>query len=118
MADQDAALFKDIERAGPELERRLLASVSVQDGLVLVHDPIMGKVVSYVLPTSSPWVISCGIGLSVIFGSAVSGDGSSIGNEVEIHLSLDFIEQDKCAVLAPRLGRRLKALLQERGNSP
>lgn len=98
----------------PELERRLLSSVSVQEGLVTIHDPIMGNVVSYVLPTNLPWVISCGmVGMSIAFGTSVSGDSSSVGNEIEISLAHGVASQDVCAILAPQIGRRLKAMLRE-----
>jgi hypothetical protein len=113
VADQDAALLKNLGNAGLELERRLQKGMSVDDGLVFVRDPLMGSIASYVLPTSSPWVISCGVvGISVLFGTAVSGDGSSVGNDVEIHLASTFVNQDQCAVLTPPLGRQLKLMLE------
>jgi hypothetical protein len=110
--DEEAALLKDIQRAMPELERRLRERMSVQDGLILVIDP-EGLVTSYVLPTNSPWVISCGFGLSVVFGTAVSGDGSSVDNDVKIHLTQSLVTQDACSVLAPQLGRRVRDMLRE-----
>jgi hypothetical protein len=113
MMDEDRALLKDIGRAGPEIARRLIKSVSVQDGLVIVRDPLTAGFFTYVLPASSPWIVSCGVGLSVIFGSAVSGDGSSVGNEVEVRLVTAPVDQNACAVLAPQLGKRLKAMLQD-----
>jgi hypothetical protein len=113
LLDEETELMKDPGPAGRELERRLLNSVSVQDGLVVIRDPLTAGLFTYVLPTTSPWVISCGIGLSVAFGTAVSGDGSSVGNEVQIHLVQTFVNQEACSILAPQLGRRLKALLQE-----
>jgi hypothetical protein len=119
---EDAALLKDLGRAGAELERRLLKSVSIQDGLVLVRTT--AGYFTYVLPTTAPWVISCGAGLSVTFGTAVSGEASSDGNEVEIHVGNDVqihlivapVDPDACAVLAPQLGQRLKAMMQETRN--
>jgi hypothetical protein len=119
--DEDAALLKDIGRAGPELERRLLQSLKVEDGLIFVRDPnpVLARVASFVLPASSPWVISCGIsGISVTFGSAISGDGSSVSNDVELFLARTIIEPDDCGVLGSRLGKRLKAVLQEPPRSP
>jgi hypothetical protein len=115
--NEDAELLKDLGRAGPELERRLLKSVSIQDGLVIVHDPLMAELFTYVLPTNSPWMISCGVGLTVTFGNAVSGDQESTDNEVKLHLATTFLPSDACAVLAPQLGKRLKAMLQEHLNS-
>jgi hypothetical protein len=110
--DPDTELMNDVGTAGPELERRLLSSVSVQDGLIIVRAPSPGD--TYVLPDNSPWIITCGReGVSVTFGSAVSGDRSYVGNDVQLDLAMTFIGQADCAILAPQLGRRLKALLQD-----
>jgi hypothetical protein len=110
--DSDRLLLKDVAVAGQEFERRLVASVRHQDGLLLVSDPVMGRIQSYVLPANTPWVIACGIGLSVVLGSSVSGDGSSAGNDVQVHLTYGMIDQKDCAVLGPRLGQRLKSIVQ------
>jgi hypothetical protein len=107
---EDVALLQDVTRAGPELERRLMASIRVQDGLLLVNDPVIGHLVSYVMPANSPWVLSCGIGLSVVFGNSVSGERSSVGNDVEVRLTQEIVAQKDCAVLGPRLGRHLMAI--------
>src|SRR5271167_4484065 len=101
--DEDTALLKDTARAGPELERRLLASVQVQDGIVAVRDPVMRAIETNFLPTTTPWVLECGIGLSIVFGSSVSGDGSSTRNDVEVNLTSGIVDQESCAVLGPRL---------------
>jgi hypothetical protein len=109
--DPDTELMKDLGEASPELERRLLNTVSVQDGLVIVHVTSLDD--TYVLPANSPWVITCGrSGIWVTFGSAVSGDTSSVGNDVQIELTNAFVNQGDCAVLAPSLGRRIKAMVQ------
>lgn len=50
----DADLMLDIGRAGTELERRLSGTVRAQDGLVIVHDPVTGKYISYVLSPNTP----------------------------------------------------------------
>jgi hypothetical protein len=108
--DPDMELMKDAGTAGPELEKRLADSISVQDGLIIVR----ATRDMHVLPDNSPWVITCGSeGVSVTFGSAVSGDGSYVGNDVELDLTMIFIGQADCGTLAPQLGRRLKAMLQE-----
>ena len=110
--DPDIELMNEPGTAGPELEKRLVASVSVQDGLIIVRALLSGD--TYVLPDNSPWVITCGSeGVSVTFGSAVSGDGSRVGNDVELNLTIIFMSQANCGTLAPQLGRRLKAMLQE-----
>ena len=110
--DLDIELMNEPVTAGPELEKRLVASVSVQDGLIIVRALSSGD--TYVLPDKSPWVITCGSeGVSVTFGSAVSGDRSYVSNDVELNLTMIFISQANCGTLAPQLGRRLKAMLQE-----
>ena len=110
--DPDIELMNEPVTAGPELEKRLVASVSVQDGLIIVRALSSGD--TYVLPDNSPWVITCGSeGVSVTFGSAVSGDRSYVSNDVELNLTMIFISQANCGTLAPQLGRRLKAMLQE-----
>jgi hypothetical protein len=113
--DADAKLMNDLGQAGPELERRLLNSVSVQDSFIIVSAPPLGN--TYVLPANSPWVISCGEGVSVTFGSAVFGDRSFVGNDVQIELTTTLINQSDCATLALSLGRHLKAMLEERTHS-
>ena len=110
--DPDIELMNEPVTAGPELEKRLVAGVSVQDGLIIVRALSSGD--TYVLPDNSPWVIRCGSeGVSVTFGSAVSGDRSYVSNDVELNLTMIFISQANCGTLAPQLGRRLKAMLQE-----
>jgi hypothetical protein len=110
--EAEELLLKDVARAGSELEQRLTASIQAQDGLLIVHDPVMGQVVSYVLPANSSWFIRCGIGLSVVLGNGVTGDGSSVGNDINLHLLYGIIDQKDCAVLGPRLGKRMRAILQ------
>jgi hypothetical protein len=122
--DADALLLKDVVLAGPELEQRLTASIQVQDGLIIVHDPVIGQIESYVLPASSSWTISCGFaGLSVALGNSVSGgsisgEATSLGNDIELRLAEARIDQKDCAVLGPRLGKRLKAILQGDQSAP
>ena len=72
--DPDIELLKDIGQAATEFERRLVSSVSVQDGLIVVRATSLDD--TYVLPDNSPWVISCGReGIWVTFGNAISGGG-------------------------------------------
>src|SRR4051794_2593303 len=74
LMDVDAELLRDLARAGPEVERGLQRWVRGGDALIFVRHPLIGKVIFYFFPATSPWVISCGVGLSVTFGTAVSGD--------------------------------------------
>jgi hypothetical protein len=110
--DEDTALLKDPVRAEPELERRLLASVRMENGIVVVS-PITSAIETDFLPTTTPWMLKCGLsGLSIVFSSSVSGDGSSTADNAAVYLSFGSADQNTCAVLGPRLAGRLKSLLQ------
>jgi hypothetical protein len=111
-ADEDSALTKEPARAAPELERRLLASIKADDGILTVQDEITGRFLSYYLPVTAPWMISCGVGMTVVFGASVSGDGSETRNEVEVRLAYGVIDQENCAVLGPLIAKRLQSVLQ------
>lgn len=108
--EADALLFKDIATAEPELERRLMASIRVEDGLLLVRSTILGELLLNVLPTNSPWVISCGLtGLSVVLGTSVKGEDT---DDIKLYLSFATIDKKDCDIIGPRLGRRLRTILQ------
>ena len=83
----DSDLMLDIGRASAELERRVSEAVRAQDGIVIIHDPVTGRSMSQVLSPNTPWVLSCGVGISIVFGSSISGDASSISNDVEVRLA-------------------------------
>jgi hypothetical protein len=103
----------DIGRASAELERRLSEAVRAQDGIVIIHDPVTGRFMSQVLSPNTPWVLSCGVGISIAFGSSISGDASSISNDVEVRLAYNTVDESDCTALAPRLGKRLNAIFRE-----
>lgn len=109
----DADLMLDINRAGAELERRLSEAVRAQEGVVTVHDPVIGKFFSFVLSPNTQWVLSCGAGISIVFGSSVSGEEGSTSNDVEVHLAYNTVDEKDCATLGPRLGKRLNAIFHE-----
>ena len=109
----DADLMLDIGRAGTELERRLSEIVRVQDGVVIIHSPVTGKFMLEVLSPNTPWILSCGVGISIVFGSSISGDASSISNDVEVRLAYNTVDESTCAALGPRLGKRLNAIFRE-----
>ena len=109
----DADLMLDIGRAGTELERRLSEAVRAQDGIVIVHNPVTGKYLSYVLSPNTQWVLSCGVGISIVFGSSVSGGEGSASNDVELSLAYITVDERDCAALGPRLGKRLNAIFRE-----
>ena len=113
LMERDKALLKDIGLAGRELERRLLERITVRDGIAIVRDPDLGYIFSYYLPATTPWVLSCGItGMSIALGTSVSGDGNSVGNEVEVRLAFAPLDDKACSVLGPQLAKRLQVLLE------
>jgi hypothetical protein len=109
----DAELMLDIGRAGIELERRLTETVRAQDGVVIIHGPITGKFMSQVLSPNTPWVLNCGAGISIVFGSSVSGAEGSTSNDVEVVLAYNSVDEKDCSALGPRLGKRLNAIFRE-----
>jgi hypothetical protein len=111
IADLLGPLPSDPSRASAELGRRLAASIKVQDGLLTVHDPIMGEINSSILPVNSPWVINCGIGISIVFGTSVTGDSNGAQNDVEISLTNAVIDQKTCAIVGLRLAKKLQSML-------
>jgi hypothetical protein len=87
---RETALMSDPNRAGPELEKRLAESVSVDGGLLLVHTITGGL---YVLPVSTPWTLNCWCGMSIVFGNSVTGDDSNTTNDVTVNLTVGQIDQ-------------------------
>src|SRR5690242_9030554 len=65
----------DAHLAALELIRRFDKSVKVVDGIAIVRDPLMGQLSASLVPANTPWVMTCGIGTSVVFGTSVSGSG-------------------------------------------
>ena len=80
--EKETVLMADPERAGSELEQRLMAKVSSVDGLLFVNN---NGFQLFVLPANAPWVIDCGlVGISITFGNSVSGSDGDVSNDVEI----------------------------------
>ena len=104
---RETDLMSDPNRAGPELEKRLAESVSVDGGLLLVHTNMF----LYVLPVSTPWTLHCTVGMSIVFGNSITGDNSETTNDVTVNLSTGYIDPKNCDVLAPRIGKRLLTIL-------
>jgi len=109
----DADLMLDIGRAGRELERRLSETVRAQDGIVIIHDPVIRRYMSQVVSPNASWVLTCGVGISIVFGSSVSGEQGSTGNDAEVRLAYNTVGESDCAALGPRLGKRLNAIFRE-----
>ena len=106
--------MSDPERSGPELESRLTQNVTVDGGLVLVRTE-MGL---SVLPVSTPWTVQCGAGMTVTFGNSITSsiDRDEDDKAAEYNMSNDVkliltVMPIQCDVLAPRIGKRLLAIL-------
>jgi len=106
--EADRQMLKDAGRAGAELENRLRKAVTLQNGLIIIHNPAEAELEMHVLPSSAPWMLNCGIGVTVVFGSSVTGDSSSVQNDVDVVLTSATVDPPLCETLAPRLARLLQ----------
>jgi len=115
---QETALMSDLDRAAPELEKRLAQRVRVDGGLVLVDAAPLGL---FVLPISTPWTLRCFGGMTIVFGNSISNEvsrgdtsedfESSTSNDVAITLTVGNIDKKHCEILGPIIGKRLMAIL-------
>ncbi len=96
-----------------ELERQLRQHVSVQNGLLILHGPFRDRRLTYVLPADSPWVISCGFGVTVYLGVAVTGIDGETDNVVRLDLFWGRIPRERCDIIGRALGNALRALSVE-----
>jgi hypothetical protein len=100
----DADLMLDIGRAGTELERRLSENVRAQDGIVIIHSPVIGQFMSQVLSPNTSWTLSCGFGISVVFGSSITGSEGSTGNDVEVRLAGQYRKRKRLRDARAKIG--------------
>jgi hypothetical protein len=105
----DAALLSDVSTTEAEFLRRLHARVAIQDGVLLIYEPLATDVSTlYGLPPSTPWSISCGFfGLQVTFGAGSSEQGGI----VDIELTQSLVREEQCRRLIPRIGREISAIV-------
>jgi hypothetical protein len=107
---EERDLLSDPSRAAPELERRLRAFLAVREGLIIVRHLRQREV--YTLPVDSPWIVSCGFGLTLHLGGAPEGDHEDIASLVEVSLTrLFLIPPSLCEQLAPAVGKTLQRIL-------
>ena len=112
-------LITDPARALAELRRRLRATVTFQDELIVVNSPFgmgawagsMPFLSLHVAPTSTPWVLSCGLGMTVTFGNSFSGEGSRVSGDVQVTLTMAAIDKSGCETLGPAVGKEIRAIL-------
>ena len=111
-AESDHGLMWWSESIGDaEIERRLRAHVIVSNGLVILRDPFLDLDDTHVLPADSPWTIGCGFGVTVYFGTAVTGTGGDTGNIVTVMLLAGVIPREACEKIGLALGRALQTIL-------
>jgi hypothetical protein len=97
-----------------ELKRRLDRSLEMTDGFLTVYDLGTDKLNRHVLPTTSSWSINCGFGFSIVFGSAISGDRDSVGNDVKLNLAMaGVIPKETCDIAGLAIARDLRERLAE-----
>lgn len=113
-----APLPTDPQKAAIELQKRLDASIEIKDGFLIVHDPIIGELDETILPTNTSWSVSCGLGFSVAFGSAISGDETSVSNATELNLALGVVPRGTCDVAGLAVAKHLRAILTGTNEPP
>jgi hypothetical protein len=108
---QDQRLLADPATARPELLRRLRAAVSKRDGLVFVQSPL--SLTTALLPASTPWVLLCGSGISVHFGSVVAEhDGrTAVADALNVPLVFAFVSKETCAELTLAIGKEILTIV-------
>jgi hypothetical protein len=99
-------------RGIPEFLQQLHDSLKMVNGVIVIEDSL-GIGIS-VLPPNSPWVVRCGAGITVILGSAVSGDENGVNNDVEIRLSMLPISNEQCKEIAPLIGKEIQSIVNLR----
>jgi hypothetical protein len=127
---EEQQLLADSARATVQLVQRLRASVKMRDGLLMVDNEsrtrllfpisettiasIPGAVSLSVLPLESPWVVNCGMGITVVFGNS-KDDGSELVNaDSKVWLTYVPVPKQVCEKLAPLIGKEIQAILSGR----
>ena len=98
------------DKTNGEFVQGLRRWVKLVDGMLLVENPMAFGL--FALSVNSPWALQCGPGLSLVFGGRVNRDPfQSVGNDVDITLSLTLLSNDRCRELVPLLGREINLIL-------
>jgi hypothetical protein len=110
---QETKLLANPATAIPELLRRLRAAVSMRDGLIVIQSPL-SLLQTAILPASTPWVVVCGVGISVHFGSAVAEHDGSVAVADVLNVPLVFgviVPKETCAELGPAVGKEIQTII-------
>jgi hypothetical protein len=108
-----APLPTNPQKAAIELQKRLDASIEIKDGFLIVHDPIVGEMDETILPTNTSWSVSCGLGVSIDFGSAITGDATSVSNATELNLAVSIVPKRTCDIAGLAVAKHLRAILTD-----
>jgi hypothetical protein len=93
----------------PKALKALDEQVRVQEGFIVVTEA--RDLDTYLLPLQSPWMLRCGVGLSIQLGSVASGSDGSVGSQIDLWLTTDMIEKTACSALVPKIGARMQEKL-------
>ena len=105
--DAEAKKFATPARGLAELKRQLKSRVNVKDGFVVVQGGFLRG--TSVLPISTPWMVNCGfLGMTITFGTSVSGDRDDVGNDAQVQLAYPGM---KCADQAIPIAHEVRILL-------
>ena len=103
-------LISDASRTGSDFIQQLRSTLKRTGSVLTVDGPLPYGF--SVLPLSAPWVVQCGIGLSAVFGSAVTGDSNSVSNDVEIQFSTSVFTKERCREIAPSIGKEIQNIVE------
>jgi len=105
-------LISDSSKAPAELIRRIRALIQNREGLLLV-ETTLGPGLS-VLPSTSPWAVNCGAGITAVFGSSVSGGAESVDSDIKVLLTYVIVSKQSCEKLAVIVAQEIQAIVNGR----
>jgi hypothetical protein len=104
--------------------------VKMRDGLLMVDDQSLTRILSpsseasvasipggfniSIFPKETPWVVNCGIGITVVFGNSISGETERVYGDGKVWLSTSGVSMQECELLAPVIGKEIQAILSGR----
>jgi hypothetical protein len=90
--------------------------VSKREGLLVVQSPLSLEVA--VLPPNTPWVLVCGAGIGLHFGSAVAEHDGSVAVADVLNVLLAFpvkiLTREECAPVTVALGKEVLSIIGEK----
>jgi len=109
--EADIRLLTNKDTGSTEIAQRLKRSLTLRDGMILIHDQVLGPLGSYTIPVTTPWSVECGMGLTVTFGFPPRTAPNDIGGGPEVHLSWAAFSAEACDELGPATGKQLQLFL-------